>query len=215
MRIRKNFERQEGVKSGRLVVIAAEGRKTENIYFEEMKNFLHASNVQIKVLQRDTNNSCPEDVYRQIQAFAKEYNIDVDDQLWVVVDKDNWKDKMLSNVATKCSQNKYFNFCVSNPCFELWLILHLEDVEGYTEEKKNSLAENKKHKKNDATWTKNRLRELMKHYSESKYDANELLPTIDTSIERAQKLDTNKKARWPQQIGTRVYRLVSSILEKE
>ena len=37
MRIRKNFERPEGKKSARLVVIASEGRKTEQIYFEALK----------------------------------------------------------------------------------------------------------------------------------------------------------------------------------
>jgi uncharacterized protein YqeY len=34
MRVRRNFERPEGKKSARLVVIAAEGKETENIYFE-------------------------------------------------------------------------------------------------------------------------------------------------------------------------------------
>lgn len=33
MRVRRNFERPEGKKSARLVVIAAEGKETENIYF--------------------------------------------------------------------------------------------------------------------------------------------------------------------------------------
>ena len=88
MRKRKSFERPEGVKSGRLVVIAAEGKETENIYFEQLKASLHASGVQIEVLRRDTNNSSPEEVYRQIKAFAAKYDIDKDDQLWVVVDRD-------------------------------------------------------------------------------------------------------------------------------
>ena len=39
MRQRKDFQRIEGVKSSRLIVIAAEGRATENIYFEAMRQF--------------------------------------------------------------------------------------------------------------------------------------------------------------------------------
>lgn len=46
MRKRKSFERPEGVRSGRLVVIAAEGKETENIYFEQMKVSFHASGVR-------------------------------------------------------------------------------------------------------------------------------------------------------------------------
>ena len=87
MRKRKSFERPEGVKSGRLVVIAAEGKETENIYFEQMKVSFHASGVQIEILRRDTNESSPEHVYRQIQDFAAKYDLDEDDQLWAVVDK--------------------------------------------------------------------------------------------------------------------------------
>lgn len=34
MRQRKDFKRLEGTRSARLIVIAAEGRNTENIYFE-------------------------------------------------------------------------------------------------------------------------------------------------------------------------------------
>lgn len=214
MRKRKSFERPEGVKSGRLVVIAAEGKETENIYFEQMKVSLHTSGVQIEVLRRETNNSCPEEVYRQIKDFAAKYDLDEDDQLWVVVDKDQWTEQMLSGVAKKCSQNKYFNFCLSNPCFELWLILHLEDVAQYAEEDMKSLSENKRVKPKGDTWTKKRLRDLMGSYRESQYDATKLLPEIEKAIERAHNLDSNPNNRWPQSVGTRVYRLVNNILEK-
>ena len=214
MRKRRSFERPEGVRSGRLVVIAAEGKETENIYFEQLKASLHASGVQIEVLRRDSNESSPEHVYRQIKAFAAKYDIDKDDQLWVVVDRDNWTKQMLSDIAKKCSQNKYFNFCLSNPCFELWLILHLEDVAQYAEADRKSLSENKKIKRNGDTWTKKKLRDLMGSYSESKYDATKLLPEIEKAIERARNLDSNPNDRWPQSVGTRVYRLVNSILGK-
>lgn len=126
MRKRKDFKRREGVKSARLVVIAAEGRNTENIYFESMKVSLCASDVHVEVLHRDSNESSPENVYEQIRKFMSEYNIEDDDQLWIVVDKDKWKDKMLSAVAQYCTQNDNLRFCVSNPCFELWLLLHIQ-----------------------------------------------------------------------------------------
>lgn len=215
MRKRKSFERQEGIKSGRLVVIAAEGKDTENIYFEEMKASIHASGVHVEVLRRGTNESSPEEVYRQIQGFVSEYDIDEDDQLWAVVDRDKWTEKMLSEVAMKCSQNRFFYFCVSNPCFELWLILHLEDVEHYSEEDWNDLSENKKTSRNGDTWTKKRLRSLMGSYRESKYEAATLLPNIEDAIARASKLDIKPDDRWPQTVGTRVYLLVNSILAKD
>ena len=119
MRKRKDFIRREEYKSSRLVVIAAEGRCTENIYFISMKNNMCATSVHVKVLERNDDNSSPENVYNQIQGFKKEYDIADDDQLWVVIDKDKWNDKTLSLIAQHCTADDKLYFCVSNPCFEL------------------------------------------------------------------------------------------------
>src|SRR3712207_8105324 len=73
MRQRKSFERLEGVRPARLIVIAAEGRYTENIYFEAMKTAMCASDVHVEVLRRDTNESNPDNVLRQILNFQNVY----------------------------------------------------------------------------------------------------------------------------------------------
>ncbi len=214
MRIRRDFKRIEGVRSARLVIIAAEGMATENIYFEAMKTQLCASEVHVKVLHRDTNGSSPENVLAQIRHFMDEYTIEDDDQLWIVVDKDKWQDKMLSSVAQYCSQNDNLNLALSNPCFELWLILHLEDVASYTEDMKLGLALNTKVKPGGDTWSKHRMKELTGHYREANYDAYALLHHVHDAIKRAEALDINPADRWPQQLGTRVYLLARSIMGK-
>lgn len=212
MRKRRDFTRLENVKSARLVVIAAEGRATENIYFEAMKTELVAENIHVEVLYRDDNESSPENVYKQIQIFKKQYNIEEDDELWIVVDHDKWKDKMLSSVAQYCSQNANLKFCLSNPCFELWLLLHLEDIELYFKEDFKELAANRKVRKNGNTWIKARLVSLLGNYREANYDTSQIIPHIHKAIDRAEKLDTNPADRWPQGIGTRVYLLAKSIM---
>ena len=213
MRQRKDFQRIEGVKSSRLIVIAAEGRATENIYFEAMRQELCATNVQLVVLNREDDNSNPANVHRQIKDFMDEYNILDDDQLWIVIDRDDWKEKMLADIAQLCQQNSNLIFCMSNPCFELWLILHLEDIEDYSEEDKKNLFENPR-LSTHGTWTKYHLRKLMGHYQESDYDPSILLPHVEEAICRAEKLDINPKDRWPQTTGTRVYLLAKSIMDR-
>lgn len=208
--MRKDFKRSEGIKSARLIVIAAEGRKTENIYFESMKSSLCASDVHLEVLHRDSNNSSPEHVYEQMRKFMDEYNIEDDDELWIVVDKDKWTEKMLSSIAQYCVQNNNLFFCVSNPCFELWLLLHLEDVSLYSEKKMDQLIMNKK--VNGKTWLKRQMKELTHHYQESDYDAMALLSNINLAIERSEALDVCSADRWPQRLGTRVYLLARSIM---
>ena len=214
MRVRKDFTRLEGDKSARLVVIAAEGFETENIYFEAMKTSLRAANVHVEVLRRDSDgDSSPEHVYEQVRGFMEEYNIEDDDELWIVVDRDRWTNKMLSSVARHCAQNKNLRFCVSNPCFELWLLLHLEDVAAYAAEEKNALTANRKSTRHK-TWLKHKLSELLDGYNEANYDAAKLLPQIDVAIERAVRLDSNPEDRWPQSVGSRVYLLARSIMGK-
>ncbi len=221
MRIRKDFERPEGKKSARLVVIAAEGKDTERIYFEAMKEALCASSVHVEVLERGSdkselgeNESSPEHVYRQIREFKSQYNIEDDDQLWIVVDRDKWTSKMLASVAQYCEKDSNLYFCLSNPCFELWLLLHLEDVAAYNDKQQQQLYENKRTRQHGPTWTEKCLRNLMESYSKSDYDAKKLLKNIDEAIERARKLDIEPKSRWPNYIGTRVYRLANSIMSE-
>ncbi len=211
MRKRKDFVRLEGVRSARLVVIAGEGRYTESIYFNAVKNELRAPNVHVEVLDRNSDESSPESVHRQVADFMRQYNIENDDELWLVIDRDRWQERMLSQVAQLCAQNSHLHFCMSNPCFELWLLLHLEDVEQYDDETKNALLLNKKNK-SGVTWLKKRMKDLLGSYAESNYDALSLIPYTSVAMDRARRLDNNPQDRWPQSIGSRVYLLMESIL---
>lgn len=211
MRKFKGYGRVEGGKSSRLVVVAAEGRYTENIYFETIKNSQCAANVHVEILKRDDNSSNPENVEQQLETFAKEFDLDKKDQLWLVIDKDKWLDKTLSEIAARCEQKEYMHFCLSNPCFELWLLLHKIDVSQISDSEKQKLLDNKRVSKSGDPLLKKRLRELMGAYSEASYDAESLMPFVQDAIKRAESLDANVKDRWPQGLGTRVYLLVKSI----
>ena len=124
-------------------MIAAEGRCTENIYFEALAELYNSRNVHIKVLHRQDNNSAPGYVLEQMKLFEKDYSLSDDDELWVVVDKDGWSESTLSRVAQACKQHALMKFCLSNPCFELWLLLHLQDVSLFSKKEKADLQANK------------------------------------------------------------------------
>lgn len=211
MRTRRSFERPEGIRSAKLIVVASEGRKTESIYFEALRDTIALSNVIIEVLKRDDNHSSPDNVLAQLKDFKSQYSLEDDDELWMVIDRDKWTEKMLSDVARQCGQDKYLHIALSNPCFELWLLLHLEDVSAMNEEDKTKLRENKRESKNGVPWLKKRLRKRMGAYQESSYDTAVLLPHLQSARNRAEQLDVRKKHRWPQDIGTRVYKIIDSI----
>ena len=211
-------ERREAFRDARLIVIATEGKDTERIYFKALAKEYTNPRVHVHILKRaegEENNSSPEHVYQQLDEYKKQYSLESDDELWLVIDKDHWTEAMLSSVASKCTQDEFMHMALSNPCIELWLLLHLVDVSLLTPEEQQQWMENRKRSKNADPFLKILLRKLMGSYHESAYDTSILIPHVEEAISRARILDVNTEDRWPQTLGTRVYLLAESVMNKK
>lgn len=211
-------ERREAFRDARLIVIASEGKDTERIYFTALAKEYTNPRVHVHILERsenEQNNSSPEHVLKQLNDYKSQYELEADDELWLVVDKDQWEDKMLSRVATECALEVSMHMALSNPCFELWLLLHLEDAASLTPEEHTLWMENRRKSKNADPYLKVRLRQKMGTYHESSYDAMTLIAHIEDAIERARALDKTPTDRWPQTLGTRVYLLAESVMNRK
>ena len=210
-------ERREAFRDARLIVIASEGKDTERIYFKALAKEYTNPRVHVHILERgvdEQNNSSPEHVLKQLNDYKRQYELEADDELWLVVDKDRWTEAMLSRVATECSQEVAMHMALSNPCFELWLLLHIEDAASLTPEEQKQWMENRRKSKNADPYLKVRLRQKMGAYHESSYDALALIVHVEDAIERATVLDENPTDRWPQTLGTRVYLLAESVMNR-
>lgn len=210
-------ERREAFRDARLIVIASEGKDTERIYFKALAKEYTNPRVHVHVLERsenEQNNSSPEHVLKQLNDYKSQYELEADDELWLVVDKDRWTEAMLSRVATECSQEVAMHMALSNPCFELWLLLHMEDAVSLPPEEQKQWMENRRKSKNADPYLKVRLRQKIGSYHESSYDALTLIVHIENAIERARALDKNPTDRWPQTLGTRVYLLAESVMNR-
>lgn len=211
-------ERREAFRDARLIVIASEGKDTERIYFTALAKEYTNPRVHVHILERsenEQNNSSPEHVLKQLNDYKSQYELEADDELWLVVDRDQWEDKMLSRVATECALEVSMHMALSNPCFELWLLLHLEDAASLTPEEHTLWMENRRKSKNADPYLKVRLRQKMGTYHESSYDALTLIAHIEDAIERARALDKTPTDRWPQTLGTRVYLLAESVMNRK
>lgn len=210
-------ERREAFRDARLIVIASEGKDTERIYFKALAKEYTNLRVHVHILERsenEQNNSSPEHVLKQLNDYKSKYDLEADDELWLVVDKDRWTEAMLSHVATECSQEVAMHMALSNPCFELWLLLHMEDAASLSLEEQEQWMKNRRKSKNADPYLKVRLRQKMGSYHESSYDALTLIAHIEDAIERARALDKNPTDRWPQTLGTRVYLLAKSVMNR-
>ncbi|MEZ5471371.1 MAG: RloB family protein [Marinicella sp.] len=205
-----DYRRISGIRKPDLIVIAFEGKNTEPQYFESYKEQILDqlnSQLKLKILNgRKSHQSSPTDVINELDEFKKEFSLNAGDELCAVIDRDkqSWSEKQLSDVAKKCDQKKYL-LALSNPCFELWLILHHIDVSNLSDEKKEQILENKNEH------MKKLIRSHVGSYNPSKLNFDDFKEGISLAVERAEKLDLGNKGRWPNKIGTRVYLIVKKI----
>ena len=216
-RKRVPFKRESGKKSSRLVVIACEGTNTEPAYFQEYKRLFSKSGVRIEILRREETASNPERILSMLEEFQTTYSLAEDDELWLVIDRDQWEASEIASIAQQCTQNSLLNLAVSTPCFELWLLLHRVDIAKYSEDKIAELLLNKSHPKQDRTPLRKELYNIIGRFNHKNLtphvEEDFLQPEyIQSAIERSQTLDSNLKERWIEgRLGTRVYLLVQSL----
>lgn len=110
------------------------------------------------------------------------------DQICFIVDRD--KDSFVSMpennqykyVLDKC-RKMGFQLCVTNPCFEFWLLLHFDEV--FTLDKEKLLDNSKVTVKR--RYAENELRKILPGYNKSSYHAEMLVKEIDKAIENEKK----------------------------
>ncbi len=200
-RKRRDFKRKSDVRDASLIVIACEGAATEPKYFNGLKERQHIPRIHVEVLQREIpENSSPPAVLEMLKKFYRKYRLQEGDQLWLVIDRDrqSWEEAAISKVARECRQSGYF-MALSNPCFELWLLLHFEDVEDKGKQYCDRLFANAN------GFLKQQVGKYMRANTEY---IDHFFPNTQKAIVRAGKLDREQTDRWPQGLGTHVYRLV-------
>lgn len=199
-RRKRPLDRTTGhLRDTRLIVIATEGVETEPQYFR----MFHNTRVQIRILPTSKDEehpehgfSAPKSVLKRLTQFKKEFQLGSQDELWLVIDMDRWKRKMLDDVARVCGQQDY-RMAVSNPSFELWLYLHRSDID--------------RGKKHTAKTLEADLRRLLGSFNKLNLRDEDFIEYVDDAIMRAKGLDNAPAERWPSTLGTHVYRLVESI----
>ena len=105
------------------------------------------------------------------------------DYLCLVVDRDpeSFTEFQFDDVLKTCKQNN-FEFLISNPNFELWLLLHFDDIHDLDNEK---LLKNEKinpGSKSSIRFIPNELRKCLGTYKKSRYDVTLLIKNINKAI---------------------------------
>lgn len=128
-RQKQEYKRKKATLSERArVLIVCEGEKTEPYYFNSLIHNLSLSPAQVKVYGEC--GSAPKSV---VQFGTKKLESDSEfDQIYFVFDKDSHDsyDSALNSVTGLQKRRKYRNKSISsitsNPCFEIWFLMHFE-----------------------------------------------------------------------------------------
>lgn len=171
----------------------------------------------------------PKQLVDRIEQFILEkddiYQFDEypEDEFWIVVDVDkNWSDEVIDsaggktyrdewNEAISVCEEKGYGYAVSNPFFEMWLLLH-HDVPN---EEDRAFAVTDVHEYEKTAHFRERLRELHvplrsdKHIKPTDYDDEK----IRLAVRRAEELHRNKQDLCPGYFATTVYLLLQKMLE--
>ena len=165
----KLLEREHDWRDTKLFIVATEGKETEKQYFR----MFNSTRIKVEILATtEDGKSSPEYVLERLDIFKKQYDLNEDDMLWLVSDVDRWGDKKLSDVCSQARQRGY-NLAISNPCFEVWLTLHFENIN--TEDR---TCDN----------FKARLRTILGSYNGSNLNISAYKPNTKDAVNRAKNL---------------------------
>ncbi len=228
--------REKRPRSSKIIFFSCEGPVTEEEYFQILsdkifsdisskiclvsarKDFLKIPRPERTQEQwNEQNKSSPKFVLERLENFMTtnnhiyEFSKHSEDEFWIVIDVDDHtassKINEFTTVLRECTK-KNIQYAVTNPSFEFWLYLHHFEVS----------QEDKKHA--NKTGDNYFITQMSKsgiilggndHKLPKSNDYN--IENVSLAVERARSLHTNSKERWPKELGSHVYKLVSRFFD--
>ncbi len=200
------LRRPEQHRDARLYVVATEDTYAAPQYFHALqeRGLVDRSRVRVVTLPPEQGRSALVHLLDRLSEYGSGLvGRLAEDEFWAVFDVDHHRDAELAAAVTTASQKEY-QLAGSNPCFELWLILHeTDDVSALTTYTQDPKA---------ARLCEGELRRVLGgQYNKTRIDTDRLTrASVEAAIARAERLD-DPTAPWPTTVGTHVHRLVKQL----
>lgn len=177
------------------IYIVAEGSVTEPRYFKHYRTLLgDQQRVAIKSISSGYKGA-PYYLAKTVNRIIGEDN-NTPKLIWIVADQDQWSTNQLQKLTDLSIKHKDVHIAISNPSFELWLLLHYED--GQSLKSNTDLGER-----------------LKKYLGENYKTLVGFRPTMDyiqQAISRAETTDVPQCTNHHVRFGiTTVYRVIKSV----
>lgn len=224
--------------TSKIIFLSMEGIVTEEEYFEWVSQMFGEIKTKIQFISvaedavhtREKHRtqeqksmlgkSKPKQLVEKIEQFKVEqnekYQFDKyqEDEFWIVADiDDNLSDYAIEDFhkALDFCDERGYGYAISNPFFELWLLLHHDSIK--EEDKKYAVTEEHAYQKTD--YFRKRLKDCGTPLHDSKHIRKEdyTKEKIIHAVERAKSLHTDRGGRYPKYLATTVYKVLQKILE--
>ncbi|MGH3680536.1 MAG: RloB family protein [Natronosporangium sp.] len=172
----------------RTVLIYCGGVRTEPDYFDGLRERFRRGSVTIKIRQEGI---APVALVRAAAGYRERSSSSFDD-VWCVVDVDRFD----LDIALAEAYRRNVRLAVSNPCFELWLLLHHADCRAFCR---------------DCAEVERRLRKHVPGYDKAQLDFGHFAEGVGDAVKRARDLDRTG-AEHRRNPSTSVWRLVERIV---
>lgn len=204
-------------------IIASEGEVTERKYFNQLSDsdiFNKEGKIEVCHIQRPSGDGNPIALRTQIREIKRDVNYRSSDELWIIMDVDNWQHLLEKHGYTfdsfieACETEDGAKVLVSNPCFEMWLILHLRKLSELTNEQQEKLLLNEK--EDGKPYAKRLLAEITpgnRGYS-GKPKASIFIPHVYEAIVNAKEIAVSGD-KYPKSLGSDVYKIVERLVKKQ
>ena len=224
--------------SDKIIFLSCEGQITEEKYFAMISEMFDGVKSKIKFIsvmeeavntptdmrtleqQKELSKSKPWQLIEKIDKFKEkeasvyDFQNHPDDEFWIIADVDDHTNQKnigkWNQMLSDCADKKY-GYAISNPFFEVWLLLH--HLEPNESDYRYAVTEQHAYERTDHF--KNRLRTEAraglvdgKGINKRHYNVDK----IKTAIKRAEELH-NKEEEWPHNLGSTVYLLLEKIVE--
>lgn len=152
-----------------------------------------------------------------------QFDLHPDDEFWIITDVDqNWSNQVIDKLTGRTYKDEWddaiaqchakgYNYAISNPFFEVWLLLHHDDPSTLDK----SFAVTKEHDYSKTDHFRRRLETLgvplkeKKHIDPYHYDDSK----IRKAVFRAESLHLDKTDLCPLYFATTVYRLIKKVID--
>ena len=208
------------IEAEKFYVLAYEGNVSEKKYFEDLRlseYFNDSGSIETIALKKGkTDSSNPLSVKALLARAKQDYNFRPTDEFWLIIDRDQWETIHKINLEAlyqDCQREQNFHIALSNPCFEMWLILHFKAVTEISDADKALLLENA------ATSAKHHFvddylticMDNGRGYNK-RPDPKIFLPRLNVAIENAEQA-SEAQEHFPKTLGSDVFKLVKKLIK--